>query len=62
MSKYADQVDHPLGWIKEAATKDSEHEIQKRAEEFMDREIQVSILRTIYKQLFHTKVFFNAFL
>ena len=40
VSKYADQIDHPLGWIKEAASKDTEHEIQKRAEEFMDREIQ----------------------
>ena len=40
VSKYADEVDHPLSWIKEAAVHDQEHEIQKRAEEYMDREIQ----------------------
>ena len=39
MSKYADEVDHPLGWIKEAAVHDQEHEIQKRAE-YIEREIQ----------------------
>jgi hypothetical protein len=39
LSKYADEVDHPLGWIKDAAVQDSEHEIQRRAD-MMEREIQ----------------------
>jgi hypothetical protein len=47
MSLRADGVDHPLGWMKEAAVKDSEHEIRQRAEQ-MDREITKRTLVSIF--------------